>query len=96
MFDAYDGFDVGGGNDDGVDGFHGDGVDEGPINGDSSDDEFNDGDFLSQLLRHTKAKLLIGSAKGLANFETVKISRGKCIEAIKGMSETLDRALFHT
>jgi hypothetical protein len=26
----------------------------------------------------------------------VKISRGKCIEAIKGMSETLDRALFHT
>jgi hypothetical protein len=72
MFDAYDGFDVGGGNDDGVDGFHGDGVDEGPINGDSSDDEFNDGDFLSQLLRHTKTELLVGSANGLANFETVK------------------------
>ena len=31
-------------------------------------------DFLSQLLRHTKAELLVGSAKGLENFETVKKS----------------------
>ena len=40
--------------DDGVGGFHGDDVD-GPMDGDSSDDELDDGDFLGQLLRHTKA-----------------------------------------
>jgi hypothetical protein len=74
MFDAYNDFDVGGGDDDGVDGFHGDDVDEGPIDGDSSDDELDDGNFLSQLLHHTKAELLVSSAKVLANFETVKKS----------------------
>ena len=30
----------------------------------SGGDEFDDSNFLSQLLRHTKAELLIGSAKG--------------------------------
>jgi len=74
MFDAYDDFDGGGSDDDGVGGFHGDGVDEGPIDGDSTDDELDDGDFLSQLLHHSKAELLVGSAKGLANFETVRTS----------------------
>jgi hypothetical protein len=64
---------------------------------DGSDDKLDDGDFLSELLHHTKVDLLVGSAKGLANFETVKrISRGKYIRAIKGMSETLDRAPFHS
>jgi hypothetical protein len=43
-------------------------------NDDSSDAELDDGDFLSQLIRHTKAELLVGSAKGLANFETAKKS----------------------
>jgi hypothetical protein len=36
--------------------------------------ELDDGDFMSQLLHHTKAELLVGSAKGLANFEMVKKS----------------------
>jgi hypothetical protein len=67
-FDAYDDFY------DGVGGFHGDGVDKGPIEGDSSDDELDGGDFLSQLLRHMKVELLVGSTKGLANFETVEKS----------------------
>jgi len=67
MFDAYDDFHGGGSDDDGVGGFHGDSVDEGTIAGDSTNDEINDGDFLSQLLRHTKAELLVGSAKGLAS-----------------------------
>ena len=35
MFDAYDDFDDGGGDDDGVGGFLGDDVDDGPIDGDS-------------------------------------------------------------
>jgi hypothetical protein len=50
-------------------------VSTGPIDGgsdDSSDDELDDGDFMSQLLHHTKAEVLVGSAKGLANFEMVK------------------------
>jgi hypothetical protein len=72
LFDAYyDDFCAGVGNDDV------DGVSEGPIDigsDDGSDDELDDGDFLSQLLRHTKAELLVGSAKGLANFEMVKKS----------------------
>ena len=34
------------------------------INGDSSDDELDDGDFLSQLLRHTKAEVLVANARG--------------------------------
>jgi hypothetical protein len=71
LFDTYDDFCVDVGDDDG------DGVGEGPIDGgsdDGSDDELDDGDFLSQLLCHTKAKLLVGSAGELANFETVKKS----------------------
>ena len=40
--------------DDGVGGSRGDDVDC-PMDGDSSDDELDDGDFLIQLLRHTKA-----------------------------------------
>jgi hypothetical protein len=35
MFDTYDNFDDGGGDDDGVGGFLGDDVDDGPIDGDS-------------------------------------------------------------
>ncbi|RLM85829.1 hypothetical protein C2845_PM04G14860 [Panicum miliaceum] len=59
--------------DDGVGGFQDDDVD-GPMDGDSSGDELDDGDFLSQLLRHTEAEVLVGSARGLANFETVRKS----------------------
>ena len=70
--------DDGDADDDGVSGSHGDDVDC-PIDGDSSDDELDDGDFLSLLLCHTKAEVLVASAKGLANFETVRISRGKYI-----------------
>jgi hypothetical protein len=44
--------------DDGVGGFQNDDVD-GPMDGDSSGDELDDGDFLSQLLRHTKAEVLV-------------------------------------
>ena len=52
--------------DDGVGGFQDDDVD-GPMDGDSSGDELDDSDFLDQLLRHTKAEVLVGSARGLAN-----------------------------
>jgi hypothetical protein len=94
LFDAYDNFCAGVGDDDG------DGVSEGPIDGgsdDDSDNKLDDNDFLSQMLRRTKAELLVGSAKGLANFEIVKkISGGKYIRSIKGISETLDCASFHT
>jgi hypothetical protein len=55
-------------------GFHDDSVDEGPIDGDSSDNELNGGDFLSQLVPHTEMELLIGNTKGLKNFKTVKKS----------------------
>ena len=75
MFDAYDDFDDGGSDDGGVGGFHGDDVDDGRIDTDSSDDELNDGDFLSQLLHHTIAELLVGSFKGLANLKAVQKSR---------------------
>ena len=105
----------GGGDDDGVDdndddvdddgggigGPHGDDVDC-PMDGDSSDDELDDGDFLGQLLHHTKAKVLVASARGLANFETVKKSVEELIYdrskgcPLEGMPETLDRASFHT
>ena len=69
------------GDDDGVDddddygvgGSRGDDVDC-PMDGDSSDDELDDGDFLGQLLRHTKAEVLVASAQGLANFEMVRKS----------------------
>ena len=65
-------------NDGGIGGSHGDDVDC-PMDGDSSDDALHDGDFLGQLLRHTKAKVLVASARGLANFETVKKSAGELI-----------------
>ena len=64
-----------------------DGVDGSPIDlgSDNDSDELDDGDFLSQLLRHTKAELLVGSAKGLENFETVKKSAEENIyEGSKG------------
>ena len=38
------------------------------IGSDDDSDELDDGDFLSQLLRHTKAEVLVGSAKGIENF----------------------------
>jgi hypothetical protein len=69
--------------DDGVGGFQDDDVD-GPMDGDSSSDEL-DGDFLSQLLRHTEAEVLVAYARGLANFETVRKSAEKNIyERSKG------------
>ena len=77
MFDAYIDDcrgDDGVGDDDGVGGFHGDDVDDGPIDGESSDDELDDGDFLSQLLRNTKAEVLVANARGLSNFEMVRKS----------------------
>jgi hypothetical protein len=72
-----DDFDDASGDDEDVGGGYGDGVDGGPIDGgsdDSSDDELDVGDFLSKLLHQTKAELLVGSAKGLANFATMKKS----------------------
>jgi hypothetical protein len=82
LFDTYDDFCADVGDDDG------DGVGEGPTDGgsdDGSDEEVDDGDFLSQLLRHTKAELLVGSARGLANVETVKKSvKGNLYERSKG------------
>ena len=77
MFDAYCDFDR---DDDGVNvdngacGFYSDGVDDRPIDSDSSEDELDDGDFLSQLSRHTKAEVLAASARGLPNFENVRKS----------------------
>ena len=50
---------------------HGDDVDC-SMEGDNSDDELDDGDFIGQLLRHTKAEVLVANARGLENFETVK------------------------
>ena len=79
MFDAYDDFDGDRCDDEGVGGFHDDGIDEGPVDGDSTDDELDDGDFLGQLLRHTKAEVLVASARGLANFKTVKKSAEELI-----------------
>ena len=72
----FDDFDDTGGDDEDVDGGYSDGVDWGGIyiGSDDDSDELDDGDFLSQLLRHTKAELLVGSAKGIENFETVKKS----------------------
>jgi hypothetical protein len=57
---------------------HGDDVDC-PMNGDSSDDELDNGDFLGQLLRHTKAEVLVASSRGLANFETLRKSSEELI-----------------
>ena len=65
MFVAYYIFDR---DDDGVSinvgagGFHSDDVDDRPIDSDNSEDELDDGDFLSQLLCHTKAEVLAASA----------------------------------
>jgi len=44
---------------------------------DSGGDEFDGSNFLGQLLRHTKAELLIGSTKGVENFEAVNKSAEK-------------------
>jgi len=55
------------------------------MDGDSSDDELDDGDFLGQLFCHTKAEVLVASARGLANFETVKKSAEELIyDCLKG------------
>ena len=67
LFDAY--YDGGGdddsvGVDDGAGGFHIDDVNDGPIDGSSSEDELDDGNFLSQLLRHTKAEVLTVVSRG--------------------------------
>ena len=72
----FDAFDDAGCEDEGVGGGYFDGVDGSRIDlgSDNDSDELDDGDFLSQLLLHTKAELLVGSAKGLENFETVKKS----------------------
>ena len=82
LFDAY--YDGGGdddsvGVDDGAGGFHIDDVNDGPIDGSSSEDELDDGNFLSQLLRHTKAEVLTASFKGLPNFKAVRKSVEKNI-----------------
>jgi hypothetical protein len=78
LFDAYDEFCADVGDNDG------DGVGDGPIDG-GSDNELDDGDFLSQLLCHTKAELLVGTAKGLTNFEMVKkLVEENIYEQLKG------------
>ena len=46
--------------DDGVGGSRGDDVDY-PVDGDSSNYELDYGDFFGQLLRHTKAEVLVAS-----------------------------------
>ena len=77
VFDAYidDGRgDEGVSDDDGVGRFYGDDVDDGPIDGESSDEEIDNGDFLSQLLRNTEAEVLVANARGLPNFDTVRKS----------------------
>ena len=74
LFDEYadacdDDEDVGGDNSVGGGG-NSDVVDGGPIDigSDADSDELDDVDFLSQFLRHSKAELLVGSAKGIENF----------------------------
>ena len=70
----FDDFDNAGSDDEDVVGGYSDGVDRGGIElgSDDDSDELDDGDFLSQLLRHTKAELRDGE----------KISRGKYMRAI--------------
>ena len=83
----FDDFGDAGCEDEGVGGGYFEAVGGSPIDlgSDNDSDELDDGDFLSQLLRHTKAELLVGSAKGLENFETVKKSAEKNIyERSKG------------
>jgi len=58
--------------DDGAGEFHSDDVDAMPIDSDSSEDELDDGDFLRQLLRHTKVEVLAASARGLPNLKNVR------------------------
>ena len=72
----FDDYDDACGDDEDVGGGYSDDVDGGPIDigSDADSDELDDVDFLSQLLRHSKAELLVGSAKGIENFETVKKS----------------------
>ena len=87
MFDEYD---DACGDDEDVSGGYSNGLEEGPIDigSDDDSDEIDDGDFLSQLLQHTKAELLVGSAKGIENFKTVKKSGQKNIyERSKGCSK---------
>ena len=59
---------------DGTGGFHSDDVNDRLIDSDSSEDELDDGDFLGQLLRHTKAEVFAASTRGLPNFEYVRKS----------------------
>ena len=83
----FDDFDDAGGDDEDVGGGYSDGVDGGPIDigSDDGSDELDDGDSLSQLLRHTKAELLVGSATGIENFETVKkLAEKNIYEGSKG------------
>ena len=90
----FDDFDDTGGDDEDVDGGYSDGVDWGAIyiGSDDDSDELDDGDFLSQLLHHTKAELLVGSAKGLENFKMVKKSAEENIyERSKGCPKQLVR-----
>jgi len=72
----FDDFDDACGDDEDVSGGYCDGLDGVPIDigSDDDSDELDDGDFLNQLLQHTEAQLLVDSAKGIENFETVKKS----------------------
>jgi len=72
----FDNYDDACGDDEDVGGGYSDGLDGGPIDigTDDASDELDDGDFLSQLLQHTKEELLVGSAEGIENFKTVKKS----------------------
>ena len=58
---SFDDFDDAGGDDEDVGGGYSDGVVGGPIDlgSDDDSDELDDGDFLSQLLHHTKVELLV-------------------------------------
>ena len=62
----FDGYDDACGDDEDIGGGYSDGFDGGQIDigSDDDSDEIDDGDFLSQLLRHSKAEQLVGSAKG--------------------------------
>jgi hypothetical protein len=40
----------------------------------SEDDDHDDSDFLTLMLHNTKEEILVGNAKGLANFKTLKKS----------------------
>ena len=75
MFDGYYDFDRddnGVSVDDGAGGVHSDDVDDGPIDGESSDEEIDDGDFLSQMLWNTEVEVLVANARVLPNIDTVR------------------------